>query len=239
MRLFQTIPALAVAPFFLGAALSCSSGPKPGREEVQEEPLPSVSMLLPSPLENEARSEQERMLRLFSAPVLNLGLIEDAAETYEATSRKRIAERQADLAEHVCGLPGERREREIERLRILQRRQYARWRSLQARYEASLRYQLERDVDEHNPAQVAELDRILQARKAVQLLQAERQSLVGRAYDRYLANLAGGLENGCSPAPAVLPREQLYRPYYLALYRFLSLMAPGQRSRLLLELHKP
>lgn len=124
-------------------------------------------------------------------------------------------------------------------MRILRRRQYVRWRSLQSRYEDSLRYQLVRGIDEHNPALVAELDRLLQARKAVQLLQAERQLIVGRAYDQYLAQLAANLEDGCSPAPAVLPREQLYLPYYLAQYRFLSLLTPERRSALLLELHKP
>ncbi|MEQ9363310.1 MAG: hypothetical protein RIF32_03650 [Leptospirales bacterium] len=247
--------------------MNCRSGPDAGPTSNPEElPAMSFLLPAPfAPTDAAGEFAREQSLRLFSAPVLDPAAIEALAARYELRSRALLSERHAQLIQIVCKLEPARRRDAIQAYEIQRQRQWNRWLNLQQRYEASLKYRLSRDVHEDDAAAGARLTTLLGARAAVQALQRERQQLVSESYESLLATLgrrvpggpdadaacdapippirgnggseaATAAETGSAIAPGQ-PTEYLYLPYYLALYRFLSLLPPDQRSRLLLALH--
>ncbi len=209
---------------------------------------------------------REQSLRLFTAPVLDPAGIEALAARYERRSREQLTERRQTLIRFVCDLAPDSRTDAVRRLEIRRAQQWNRWLNLQERYEANLRYRLGRDVHADDAIAQARLNSLLSARETVRALQRERQQLISEYYGDLLETLknrtpGGGDEDTACDAPlqnlslesnttrgtgatttggqlqAGQPTEYLYLPYYLALYRFLSLLRPEERARLLFALH--
>lgn len=258
--------ARAICLMILLTFVTCRTGPAQSADgDADIDPLPTVSFLLPAPfaLANPAgQFAREQSLRLFSAPVLDPVAIEAMADRYEKRSRELLSERRARIVEYVCGLAPDKRPNALGRLEIRRQQQWNRWLNLQQRYETSLKYRLTENTHGDDAIAQARLMTLLASREAVQALQRERQQLVSESYGQLLETLVNRAPAGpdadvpCdgpvtnrttnrgppnqrteNPIHPGQPTEYLYLPYYLALYRFLSLLPPDDRSRLLLALH--
>ena len=135
----------------LGLALVVALGAAPGpvRMTGEEAAAPEMpSFLLPAPLSG---GQSDRMRQLFSAPVLNGGLLESMADENELASRRALIERQHALAVSLCALEAGAREQELMRLRRLQQRQLLRWMGVQERYEHMLAFRLHEAIGQPLP----------------------------------------------------------------------------------------
>ncbi|MCB1324890.1 MAG: hypothetical protein H7A21_18030 [Spirochaetales bacterium] len=243
----------------LGLALVVALGAAPGpvRMTGEEAAAPEMpSFLLPAPLSG---GQSDRMRQLFSAPVLNGGLLESMADENELASRRALIERQHALAVSLCALEAGAREQELMRLRRLQQRQLLRWMGVQERYEHMLAFRLHEEL--LGAEQLDQEGALLEARRVVRTLQQERQRLIAHSWQEFFGALEDRLDSEFCPAPPAAPSrlncsgrlctaaertqadpEQMYRepeellylPYYVALYRFLRRLPPEIRARLVL-----
>ena len=223
----------------------CSSGAELEEEEPERPQLPPFSFLLPAP-----GGDPELTLRLFSAPVLNLARIEQVARQYEARSRALLLQRQAELVSDLCDQTSDAREERLGHWEDLQSRQFTHWKSYLANYESSLEYQLRKDRNPDNPEDEGLINEALEARETVTDLQVERQKLIQASWDQFFQQMRDWQDSGVDycvgaptdsktdrPAYEAQPRELLYLPYYISLYRFFRIFPPEERSRLILALH--
>lgn len=206
--------------------------------------------LLPPPQNDGEASAPDRSLRLWSAPALSLELVLAEAERNEALSRAALAERARTEQARLCALgPADRRLR-LSALESELARQHQLHAAVLARYEDQLAREAgyapgpegEAGEEEEAPgvAGPGQHARLRLARSAVQALARERSALVERYWRDFASRLADADADpaACAGAPGPeLPREKLYAPYYLALYRFFEAIPPAERARLLVRLH--
>lgn len=207
--------------------------------------------LLPAPQGGEAGHAPDRSLRLWGAPALSLELVLAEAERNETLSRAALTERARAEQSRLCALgPADRRLRLLA-LESELARQHRLHAATLARYEDQLareagyallpdRAATESDAAEGSAAGAGPRARLRVARGAVQQLARERSALVERYWRDFARRIAAADANpaACAAAPGPdLPREKLYAPYYLALYRFFEEIPPAERARLLVKLH--
>jgi hypothetical protein len=207
--------------------------------------------LLPPPQADGVASAPNRSLRLWGAPALSLELVLAEAERNEGLSRAALTERARAEQSRLCVLsPADRRLRLLA-LEAELARQHQLHAATLARYEDQLareagyallpgRAAAEQDVAEGSAAGSGQRARLRLARGAVLELARERSALVERYWRDFVRRFAAADANpaACAGAPGPeLPREKLYAPYYLALYRFFEEIPPAERARLLLKMH--
>ncbi len=248
-RLFFWLAVSASFPLLFCAGAERPSASLSRPEVVQFAP---DYFLLPPPHNADEADAAARSLRLWSAPTLSLELILTEAERNEGRSRAALLERTRAEQARLCALAPGDRELRLLALEAELIRQHQLWRATFERYENQLAREADyaatgpRDRADSDDASDANLtrrtrrERLQTARKAVQALARERSELM----ERYWRDFARGLgaQNAdpaaCAAAPAPAPpREKLYAPYYLALYRFFEELPPAERARLLLKLH--
>jgi hypothetical protein len=207
--------------------------------------------LLPPPTDNADAGATDRTLRLWGAPTLSLELVLAEAERNETLSRAALAERARLEQMRLCALAPPDRRLRLLALEAEMVRQRQLWTAATARYEDQLAREAgfaltpghaaaEREVAAASAAGADRNARLRQLRSAVQALARERSELVERYWRDFTRRLAAAEDDpaACAAAPGPNPpREALYAPYYLALYRFFEEIPPAERARLLVKLH--
>ena len=195
--------------------------------------------LMPAPFGE--KEKQDVMLDYLAAPLMDLDTINELSRKFEEASRARIVERQREIARRVCALPAERRSRRIALYEEAERHGLKLWMGALERHDRArirkIKIELKKEfvrLDENY------LKKILAMRALVKKLQEERQRLVSRAWRDLFAKLkANPPEKLCqgdrSALAAMLPREILNAPLYLARYRFLAALPPSCRMRLIVQ----
>ena len=208
------IRSLSMALILALHTIACHTPPveeSTGGELAGDANIPEFSYLLPAP--DESNSESNRLKELLSRPVLDPAPLEQLALQREVESRRLFAQRQQSLITYVCALPTDHRVERVRQLGMESRRQFHRWLAASERFQRSLTYHL------NTMPATADSQRWQQPLRTVETLRRERQASIQAGWQELFQMLEA---DGCTAQSVqpVLPVEQLYLPYYKALYRF-------------------
>ncbi|MCB1318725.1 MAG: hypothetical protein KDK34_00645, partial [Leptospiraceae bacterium] len=208
------IRSLSMALILALHTIACHTPPveeSTGGELAGDANIPEFSYLLPAPAET--NSESNQLKELLSRPVLDPAPLEQLALEREAESRRLFAQRQQSLIAYICALPTDHRIERVRQLGMESRRQFHRWLAASERFQRSLTYHL------NSMSATADSRRWQQPLRTVETLRRERQASIQTGWQELFQRLEADDCADESIQP-VLPVEQLYLPYYIALYRF-------------------
>ena len=199
-----------------------------GEEKSQ---FPAAFFLLPAPFTSDIK--RNIMIDLFTAPLLDLTSIEKFAIKFEIMSRKLLIERKKKAVSTYCKEGSEGRSKLLENWKKTQKYQYQMWINTRNRFETSMAYYLDMYIDKNV------LPKIMKLRNPIKSLQQERQTLIGKTWNNLFRRLKKKSRKICKANSfnGELPREKLFLPYYIALYRFYRVLPSEKRIKLILKLH--
>lgn len=213
--------------------------------------LRNFSFLMPSPFENNSAGEKKGLLKLFTAPVIDMQTIRSAAKRHESLSRKRLLANLKHLRSTYCRLETAERYQFLDEAMEIKSIQTERARSTNHRFgNMARRYISDQGVGlnrnrDRRPLYPSEMKQLFSRWASAVELSRDRILIVSASYDGLFARMREELHNGvdypkdadsmkrCLEEPfesageyPILNESKMYLPYYIALGRFYEAMPP-------------
>ncbi len=213
--------------------LAACSAPKKAKGPVAPDSpwTDGTTFLLPSP----AAAELAALRDILAAPLPDQSLALELAERHEARARGELASARKRWLDAYCGSGMTQEQLEHSQRALASAAFYVG--AARGRFERALAGRLERSAGAGQRGAGWKAGRAL-----VRQLGQERADLVRTSWEKLLVQAARKPRDVCAKkaeTAAELPKERLFGPYYLALFRFYTALPVALRQELLTSLHGP
>ncbi len=230
---------LYIVPIFLFSQVM-SLQAETGRTQAYDDNIGAYWFLLPTEDLGLVKGQGRQVRKLFEAPSLDLKTILNQASLHEKNIRIWLVRQQRTLQQRLCRLAPTRIAVHIQALQKEKQRQLLLWKNVHRSYGHSVRAYFDKRQ------RLRKIDTslvviILKAFAVVEEMQDVRQQQVLASWlaliDLWQQDRQEAQKICTNLKKIKFNQPEMMRPYYLAFYRFLSLVPIEERSRFLAHLH--
>ena len=203
-----------------------------GEQNSLIKPLESGFFLLPSPVSQDS----SEMVRLFTAPVIDGYILEEKANSFEKTTRSILNKKKNSVRQILCKKNETERADTILVYKDQIEREYAIWENLSKKYDQNIIFWLDSDLK--NTPYRNLIKEWKDKYRIVSELRLERQTIIKTFWTDFLRS--SQKKQFCTMDAAgetAEPREKLFLPLYIAMYRFYEGIPADFRNDLIVSMN--